>query len=36
MPNLKFLGIWFAVSVLLTICGVALVYKEENSYLKAV
>lgn len=35
-PNLPFLGIWFAVSVLLTICGVALVYKEENSYLKAV
>ena len=35
-PNLKFLGIWFGVSVLLSICGVALVYKEENSYLKAV
>lgn len=35
-PNLPFLGIWFAVSVLLTVCGVALVYKEENSYLKAV
>ncbi len=36
MPDLKFLGIWFVVSVLLTIGGVALVYKEENSYLKAV
>ncbi|MBQ7817711.1 MAG: ABC transporter permease [Oscillospiraceae bacterium] len=35
-PDLRFLGIWFAVSVLLTVCGVALVYKEENSYLKAV
>lgn len=35
-PNLKFLGIWFGVSVLISICGVALVYKEENSYLKAV
>ena len=36
MPDLKFLGIWFVVSVLLTVGGVALVYKEENSYLKAV
>lgn len=36
MPDLKFLGAWFAVSVILSICGVALVYKEENSYLKAV
>lgn len=35
-PDLKFLGIWFGVSVLLSIGGVALVYKEENSYLKAV
>lgn len=35
-PDLRFLGIWFAVSVLLTIGGIALVYKEENSYLKAV
>ncbi|MBQ8768378.1 MAG: ABC transporter permease [Oscillospiraceae bacterium] len=35
-PNLLFLGIWFAVSVVLAVCGVALVYKEENSYLKAV
>lgn len=35
-PDLRFLGIWFAVSVVLTVCGVALVYKEENSYLKAV
>jgi len=35
-PDLLFIGIWFAVSVLLTVCGVALVYKEENSYLKAV
>jgi ABC-type polysaccharide/polyol phosphate export permease len=36
VPDLKFLGIWFAVSVVVSICGVALVYKEENSYLKAV
>lgn len=35
-PDLKFLGIWFLVSVVLSVCGVALVYKEENSYLKAV
>ena len=35
-PDLLFMGIWFAVSLLLAIGGVALVYKEENSYLKAV
>ncbi len=35
-PNLKFLGIWFGISVILSVCGIALVYKEENSYLKAV
>ena len=35
-PNLMYLGIWFGVSLLLSICGIALVYKEENSYLKAV
>lgn len=35
-PDLLFMGIWFAVSLLLAISGVALVYKEENSYLKAV
>lgn len=35
-PDLRFLGIWFGVSVILCVCGIALVYKEENSYLKAV
>jgi len=36
MPDLKFLGIWFGISLVLSICGIVLVYKQENSYLKAV
>lgn len=35
-PDLLVLGIWFLVSVILAFFGVMLVYKEENSYLKAV
>lgn len=35
-PDLLTLGLWFAVSLALTYFGVMLVYKEENSYLKAV
>jgi len=35
-PDLRFVGLWFGVSLLLSVCGIALVYKEENSYLKAV
>lgn len=35
-PDLLHLGLWLAVSLLLAIGGVALIYKEENSYLKAV
>ena len=35
-PDLVILSMWFGVSVVLSVCGIALVYKEENSYLKAV
>ena len=35
-PDLLTLGLWFVVSLALTYFGVMLVYKEENSYLKAV
>ena len=35
-PDMRYLGIWFGISLLLSIGGVVLVYKEENSYLKAV
>lgn len=35
-PDLPVLGIWLAVSLILSFFGVLLVYKEENSYLKAV
>lgn len=35
-PDLKFLAIWFAVSVVLAIVGVHKIYKEENSYVKAI
>ncbi len=36
VPNLLILGLWLVVSLGLTIGGIALIYKEENSYLKAV
>lgn len=36
MPELWILAIWFTVSLLLSVGGIALIYKEENSYLKAV
>ena len=36
IPDLRFLGVWLAVSLGLAIGGIALIYKEENSYLKAV
>lgn len=36
VPDLRFLGLWLAVSLLLAVGGIALIYKEENSYLKAV
>ena len=35
-PNLKLLGIWFAVGVLLSVVGVKIIYKYENSYVKVV
>lgn len=36
VPDLRFLGLWLAVSLGLAIGGITLIYKEENSYLKAV
>ena len=36
LPDLRYLCLWLAVSLLLAMGGVALIYKEENSYLKAV
>ena len=36
IPDLRFLGVWLAVSLGLAVGGIALIYKEENSYLKAV
>ena len=35
-PDLLTLGIWFVISLVFAYFGVMLVYKEENSYLKAV
>lgn len=35
-PELLFLLLWFAVGLLLAIAGVRKIYKEENSYVKAI
>ncbi|MBQ6898419.1 MAG: ABC transporter permease [Clostridia bacterium] len=35
-PDWKLLLIWFAVSVVLVILGIRKIYKEENSYVKAI
>lgn len=35
-PNLIFLIAWFVVSLLLSVAGVRKIYKEENSYVKAI
>jgi len=35
-PDLKLLLLWFAISVVLAILGVRKIYKEENSYVKAI
>ncbi len=35
-PNLPLLGIWFLISLVLALLGILLVYKGENSYLKAI
>ena len=35
-PNVAILGLWLAVSILLCIAGVRKIYKEENSYVKAI
>ena len=36
LPDIRYLCLWFAISLLLAVSGIALIYKEENSYLKAV
>ena len=35
-PNLIMMAVWFVVSLLLAIGGIALVYKNENSYVKSI
>lgn len=35
-PNLKILFSWFVVSLLIAVFGICKVYKEENSYVKAI
>lgn len=35
-PSWKLLLVWFAVSLLLAVAGVRKIYKEENSYVKAI
>ncbi|MBQ9814069.1 MAG: ABC transporter permease [Lachnospiraceae bacterium] len=35
-PNLWMMLIWFAISLILAICGIVLVYKNENSYVKSI
>ena len=35
-PNLKYLGIWFVISLLLCIFGLHKIYKYENSYAKVI
>lgn len=36
LPDLKMLAFWAVISVILTLTGIAKIYKEENSYLKAI
>lgn len=33
-PDLIWLAVWFVVSLLLTYCGIRVIYKNENSYVK--
>ena len=35
-PDVGLLVMWFAVSLLLCVAGVRKIYKEENSYVKAI
>ena len=35
-PNLKWLGIWFVVGLVLSVLGVHTIYKNENSYVKVI
>ena len=35
-PDVGILALWFVVSVLLCVAGVRKIYKEENSYVKAI
>ena len=36
MPSLLWLGIWFVFSVILSVIGIRLIYKNENSYVKVI
>ncbi len=36
LPNLKFLGMWLLIGLLLSVLGVMLIYKNENSYVKVI
>ena len=35
-PDLKVLGIWFVIGLLLTVMGIRTIYKYENSYVKVI
>lgn len=35
-PNLKILAIWFLIGIVLSLIGVGIIYKEENSYVKSI
>lgn len=35
-PHIKLLCVWFVISLLLAIAGIRKIYKEENSYVKAI
>ncbi len=35
-PDIRFLLLWFAVGLLIAVAGVRKIYKEENSYVKAI
>ena len=35
-PDWKLLLVWLAVSVILVLLGIRKIYKEENSYVKAI
>lgn len=35
-PNLLFLGIWIVIGLILTVIGIKIIYKYENSYIKVI